>query len=382
MEKIDYKAKDYAEDMIEYIGDKRIEDIKGKIYFIPPNPDKGFNFGYSIFIPEGCQTNTTLLFHATNTGGCGVVDGKLARNKPAYTLEEGEEAAKLESYYPYEAFWSGFDLKMPVITPIIPRIYGYYTHALGSMVFNNDVSVLREYNNRRPKDAKLTEEQIIEVQEKCYDIPSQVVNMVKDAQDMLVGLGINVDEKVIMEGYSAGSMFSNYFTALHPEMVKACISGGTLGLSIMPLEKLDGEELKFPLGIADIPYFDLDEFKKIPQFYYTGDEDYNDPAEINEEAKKRGEFTPKHPDCYSTKETKIIHEILGDNIQIRFDNCQRIYQQLGINAFFQKFPGNHKSIIQQKDSNGYQLVHEKIKKFIIQVLQKEKEISEDTFTIS
>lgn len=111
--------------MIEYIGDKRTEDIRGKIYFIPPNPDKGFNFGYSLFIPEGCQTNTSLLFHTTNTGGCGVSDGKLA-----------------------------------------------------------------------------------------------VVNMIKDAQDTLMGLEINVDDKTILEGYSAGSMFVNYFTALHPENIR------------------------------------------------------------------------------------------------------------------------------------------------------------------
>lgn len=31
-----------------------LEGIKGKVYIFPANPNKGYNFGYSIFIPQGC----------------------------------------------------------------------------------------------------------------------------------------------------------------------------------------------------------------------------------------------------------------------------------------------------------------------------------------
>ena len=41
--------------------------IEGTTYIIPPNPELGYACGYSIFVPKGCEVNTTLLMHSCNT---------------------------------------------------------------------------------------------------------------------------------------------------------------------------------------------------------------------------------------------------------------------------------------------------------------------------
>ena len=347
------------------------DKITGKVYIMPPNPKHGFNCGYSIFIPEGCQLDTTLLVHCCNTGGGSVVDGKLDKSKSAIWLYEGNMAAKLSTIELNPGMWYGYDLKMPVLIPLIPRVRGYYTQALGSRVFNNDVSYLEEDNKNRSGDKQISQSEIMQIQEQCRDLPSQLVSIILDSKILLEKLGIKVDNKVIIEGYSAGSKFANGFTSLHPEMVKACICGGNSGLSILPVADLDNQELKFPLGVADIPNFDFDLFKNIPQYYYIGKEDDNDPAMAVTDSD--GCLHPRWEENYTLKEIYQIHTLLGKNIQERFDNNQRIYESFGVNAKFERFNGNHKTVTGQKDKDGNYIVNESIKNFIRKVLNDEKE---------
>ena len=72
-------------------------DEFGTVYIVLPNTEKGFNCGYSLFIPTGCNIDTTLLVHCCNTGGYGVTDGVLDSSKRAIHLDEANEAAKISS---------------------------------------------------------------------------------------------------------------------------------------------------------------------------------------------------------------------------------------------------------------------------------------------
>ena len=344
--------------------------IRGKNYLIYPKPEKGFNFGYMLYIPEGCNIDTTLIVHGINTGGLGMTKGKIDHNKGADTLEEGEEVAKIDSLKANEGVALGADLKMPVLTPLIPRIKAFNTHSLSSMVYNDDISYLKEFNASREDDNKLSVEQLLEVQEKCRDIPLQVTSMIKDAGDFLSTIGVNIDDKVIVEGYSGGAKFANLFTALHPNIVKACIGGGTSGLGILPMPEMNGQELKYPLGVSDIPNFDLEAFRKVPQYYYMGEQDDNDPAEVI--TSDTGEIMPAWPESYTPSEVRLIHTLLGSNIQNRFDNNKRAYEEKGVNATFQKFYGDHYTVVFLQDIKTKKyIIHEQIKEFINKVLEKE-----------
>lgn len=371
------KAVEIHDIYYQYPTEDRSKDIKGKVYIMSPNPEKGFKCGYSLFVPYMCQPDTTLLVHSCNTGGAGVTNGKLDRTKTVIHLSEGNEAAKLSTIELNPGMWFGSDLKMPVLTPLIPRVQGYYTQALGSKVFENDVSTLIEDNKDRPIEKQLSEQEIKQIQEQCRDLPSQLVSIISESKGVLEQLGIKVDNKVIMEGYSAGSLFANCFTALHPEIVKACISGGTSGLGILPISQLNEETLNFPLGVANVPNFNVKAFKAIPQYYYIGNQDYNDPAMVSDKSKdSQIELQPRYKENYTPHEIMQIHTQLGRNSQERFDNNQKMYAQLGVNAKFQKFNGDHKSVTQQRDSNGNFITNESVKKFIKEVIGKEKTIEQ------
>lgn len=363
--------------------------IEGTTYLIPPNPEMGYTCGYSVFVPKNCEKDTTLIMHSCNTGN----------NVPIH-LDEANEIVRKSTYERLDSgMWLGSDLSMPVMIPLIPRVQGYYTQALGSRVLHNDISTLIDDQNRRSDDEKLSEEEIHQIQEQCRDIPSQVANMTKSAQLFLSSIGINVDDKVIAEGYSAGAKFANCFTALHPELVKACVCGGNSGLGILPVSEYQGQELKYPLGVADIPDFDYDTFCSIPQLYYIGTEDYNDPAMprckfmVDENGSRipitdengnivptlddNGRMVPRYRENYTQQEFEQIHTLLGSNPQTRFANNERAYTSLGINATFRRFPGNHSSVIQNHDGNCF-YTNECVKEFIRKVLVQEKQLQDES----
>ena len=92
----------------------------------------------------------------------------------------------------------------------------------------------------------------------------------------------NINEKVIMVGFSSSSLFSARFTFLHPERVSVAIGGGIGGLLPVPADKINGIEAIYPIGTYDFENitgtkFNLEEYKKTPQFYYQGTKDKSNP---------------------------------------------------------------------------------------------------------
>lgn len=379
----------------------KVLKLKGQTFIFPADPDKGFNCEYSLFIPDGCQFDTTLLMYGCNT----------ASNVPIHLEDANRIARDSTTKDKTNGMWLGYDLKMPVLTPLFPRVEGYYTQALGSQVLHNDVSTLIADQERRKPEDRLSLEEISKIQEQCKDMPGQLVNMIKSSRDFLNKTGIKVDEKVIAAGYSAGSKFANGFTALHPEMVKGLIAGGASGLGILPLKELNGQTLNYPLGVADITNFNEELYKSIPQLYYIGNRDQNDPAmvkcnfEVSQDGSyvessefggkkplldvngnvipkldSNGEIQARHKENYTQSEIIQIHTLLGSNPQTRFDNSQKLYTSLGVNAEFKKLDGDHNSV--SRIENGISVTHETEVSFIKSVLAKEKKKSFDQRTSS
>lgn len=316
---------------------KKVEGY-GTVYIISPNSEKGFYFGYSLFVPDGCLTDNSLLVHATNTGGYGVTNGKLDHNKQAIHIGEGIEAAKIHSISDIHINISK-DLNMPVLTPLIPRIKGLYTHFYGSNIRNNNFEDLINSNSERNVSEKLSDSEIDEIKNTCCNLDSQVVKMIENAKDVLKLLGFIIDDKVIMEGYSAGSKFANGFTALHPELVKACICGGNSGISVLPTN-----ELNYPLGFKDINA-NIDEYSSIPKLFYIGDSDNNDPALVR--GQDEAGLIPVY-DCYTKEEVNYINKELGADVQTRFRKLSELFQ--GTNALFKTFKGDHGSVLRYQDT--------------------------------
>lgn len=327
-----------------------------------------------------------MLVHCINTG-----------NKAPYTLNKAIEVAKESATKVDFGMQLANDLKIPMLMPLFPKIKSFYTQALGSAVFNNDVSTLvKMYETIQDKHnfSTFSVEAINDIQSKCKDLPQQLANMIDASKEMLETLGINVDDKVIIEGYSASAKFANGFTILYPEKVAACISGGNSGLNTLPVSEYNNVDLNFPLGVKDVKDFNYSAYRDVQKLFYIGDQDTNDPAmyrytEITKEdgtketlkdrygrilplIDKDKKLMPKYSDAFTKAEVNKIHGLLGRNVQERFDKSEDLYKKLDMNATFKKFPEDHTSIFRLHDQNHNFLVNSYVKEYIRKIMKNKK----------
>ena len=75
----------------------------------------------------------------------------------------------------------------------------------------------------------------------------------------------------------------------------------------------------------------IESFKKVPQFYYIGKEDNNDPFEAKIE---NGKIYPANPSIISTDEIKQLCKYVGIDIKTRVPKIMELYKKLGVNVTF------------------------------------------------
>lgn len=233
---------------------KSINFSQDTLLLIPANPEKGFNYPYYLRIPKDANKSKIkrLIVEPNNTG------------QPDDTIEYHMENAKLKAIGASLGGSVSEKLRIPVLVPIFPRplteFWDNYYHTL-----SRDVMLKNSGDGKR--------------------VDLQLIAMIKDAQELLAKNGLKLEEKVFMTGFSASGQFVNRFTVLHPEIVKAVFHGG---FTMYPTDTLNGNKLTFPLGTADIKEiagksFNLEEYKKVAQFVFTGDLDTNDIITASDE---------------------------------------------------------------------------------------------------
>lgn len=147
----------------------------------------------------------------------------------------------------------------------------------------------------------------------------QLLAMVTDARERLAALGHRVNQKILLNGFSASGLFANRFTFLHPEAVAAAAYGGVNAFIMLPVTELDSEPLEFPLGLADFAKisghpFDRATYAAVPQFAYMGEKDTNDAV--------------VHRDAYSEPDQALIFKLLGQTlIPDRWKAVEAVYQK-------------------------------------------------------
>lgn len=264
---------------------------------VEAKPGSGFNFPYYILIPAGTEINTEqYLFVETNNTG------------PNDTLEFHDSNAKLQAQKYSLGSSLARRLKVPFLVPAFPRPktnWKFYTHAL-----DRDVVLVKSGDIKR--------------------LDLQLIAMIKDASSALKGFTISINNKVLMNGFSASGTFANRFTMVHPEMVAAVASGGINAMLLLPVGSIDNINLDYPVGTHDFEIIfgkkpDFEEYKKVPQFIYMGGQDENDAVLFD--------------DGYSEEERKTIFEVLGKVMMPdRWDKCRSVYEAYGVNATFTLYP--------------------------------------------
>ncbi|MCG8641425.1 MAG: hypothetical protein MI862_16965 [Desulfobacterales bacterium] len=262
---------------------------------VEPNPGEGFNWPFLLYVPENIEEDNIkhLLVITNNTGSSNDNFTQHLENAKKLILKESKMAKELQ---------------IPLIVPVFPRTktdWHIYTHALD-------------------RDSLITEKEDIN------RLDLQLIKMIESARKVLSKNGIKTHEKVLMSGFSASAMFANRFTLLHPELVEAISCGAPGGWPIIPIERWQGYELRYPIGIGDLQEIvgykpDIELIKKIPMFFYLGEKDTNDSV--------------TYRDGYEKEDEEIIFNLFGENPVERWEKAENIYSELGCSSEFLLYKG-------------------------------------------
>lgn len=181
-------------------------------------------------------------------------------------------------------------------------------------------------------------------------IDLQIINTIDNGKNKITKeTGINVANKIFLNGYSSSGVFAQRFALIHPEIVGRVLIGGASGS--IPLPTTDFE---YPLGIKDFKQlfgkdFNENEYKKIQFGIYVGELEAKTPAweyDIDGKPIQRNQngqvinhnqiIPPMHdmsyyPRSIDTQRGKYQRQILGEDLSQRHKNCIEYYEKNGYN---------------------------------------------------
>ncbi len=153
-------------------------NVDGDLKFIPADTKLGFNFGYVLYIPKDIKNETTLIVEGANTNG---VSSDL--NKAIEKVKKNAISCDLPIYN------DATRLGMPLLYPLFPRWANaeepIYNHMLSSNSLDQKTKQLKESGLER--------------------VDLQLIKMIEDAKNKFAANGITIDDKIIIDGYSASS---------------------------------------------------------------------------------------------------------------------------------------------------------------------------------
>ena len=308
-------------------------NVYSKTIVVKANPEKGFHFPYLLKTSKKTVDANYIVVESNNTGSDYSIKGMTSKAKKSLSWVLGASISK--------------KLKYPMLMPVFP--FGtsalmqnkYYFPQLDSDVLKID-------------------------KDKYRRIDLQLIAMIDDAREKLLKENNqNINEKVIMVGFSSSSLFSARFTFLHPERVSVAIGGGIGGLLPVPADKINGIEAIYPIGTYDFEKitgkkFDLEEYKKTPQFYYQGTKDKSNPF-------RRG------AEDLTDEEYKIVKKLFVDGLPfgdkpvslkvstVMWNNSQKYINQIVDNVRFESPKGLGHEITPKMINKSVKFIKENLK---------------------
>jgi hypothetical protein len=270
----------------------------GPVEWVEAAPDRGFNSPYLLRLPTDTARPFTrhLLVEPNNTGE--------TSDDPDFHRRAAEQTAERAI-----GQFIAQRLNAPLLIPAFPRPktdWTLYTHLL-----DRDTMKIRTGPLVR--------------------LDLQLLAMADDARARLRARGFALDDKLLLTGFSASGSFVDRFTLLHPERVRAAAAGGLNGMLMLPLQRLQGEALPYPIGLADFRKltgadFNREAWVKVPQFLYMGATDDNDAVQFS--------------DGYSRAERRKIYRLLGEKSNPdRWNRVQDVYREAGAAVTFKTYAG-------------------------------------------
>jgi hypothetical protein len=169
------------------------------IKVLPEDSTKNFDWPYYLLITDNPKpSNAILLVEPNNTGSCN--DDPSVHDLAAEQLIQWRSEVAMA-------------LNAPLLVPAFPRPcteWWIYTHALDRDCLTTNL-------------------------DKLVRIDLQLIEMISDAKERLNKMSIIIDNRVFMMGFSASGAFTNRFSLLHPELIKAAAIGAPGGWPIVPV---------------------------------------------------------------------------------------------------------------------------------------------------
>ena len=290
------------------------------------NSSKGYNFPFILIYPEQMQCNVKLFVEGNNSTDYIKIDED--GNVLGYqTFEEQKQDAiafaqqicTKENGKHFNLAYMYQQLNQPLVIPIIERCESdyageYYTQMLGRNV-------------------------VLDKTSKFANLSQQVVAMVEEAKKVCLAKNkdINIDKKSGLCGFSTSGVFASRMLFAEPESFDVCLSMCSNAVQPLPVSKLNGIKLPYPLGTADYEQlfgkpFNLEEYKKAQQMFFVG---------IDEDNKRYN--IAKNPRLHDKNIQDKFIQVYGDvTIQERQRMISQIMQELGMdNTVNLVVPGGH-----------------------------------------
>lgn len=265
-----------------------------RVHHFPANAAAGYQADFYVYVSPGAK------------------DGARSGGKQTILVQPNNSGTNSDdlSVHRSDAWWTGWERKgvadelgVILLVPAFVRPgkdWQIYTHALD-------------------RDSLTTKRSDI------VRLDLQLLAMVDDARRLLKQQGIETDEKILIQGFSASGMFANRFTALHPDRVSAAAVGSPGGWPIAPIGQFDNEPLPYPAGVADLEAltgkpFAAEQFKSVPQLMVMGSLDDNDSLDFG--------------DGWEKEAAAQVDRFFGDEPQSRWKNSEKVYKAAGVNAQF------------------------------------------------
>jgi len=154
----------------------------------------------------------------------------------------------------------------------------------------------------------------------------KVLQMIDKLLYILRKEGYDVDDKIFLEGFSAGGIFAQRFPILHPTRVQATGVGHAGGFLMHPESFYNSVELNWPIGTNDfeevVGYeFDRETYKNVPHYVFIGSED----TDVD------GLWKPEYIDFLKSNFGLTAHE--------NIENQSNYFKAQGYNYTFEIYPG-------------------------------------------
>lgn len=246
-----------------YVGDVTLdsfEEKNGQWYtVIPANPDSGFYHPAIIgfrAVTRNIEKDFAILEKTLIVEGSN--EGVSFTNKDSYAKQINERFTGELSVLIAERN------QLPFMVSMFPRPMQdtfLYSHALDRDTLFNTQAYMDSLGRGN-----------------LYRMDEQFLAMSDAAKDIFGQLGLSVEDKVAIAGFSASSDWANRLTMLHPERIKYLIANIT---ATMPMSTYEGHDLPYPLGLSNIDevtgsQFDADTYRSVPMFWFVGAEDAGD----------------------------------------------------------------------------------------------------------